>query len=402
MKRGLLAYLTPTLALGLAGIAAVISILGMSKLFAGQALIVMIVMGFIESGKVIGTSILHNKWREKSYKLIKWPLLIMVLIAMGITSLGIYGFFTDAYQKTAGQLEVNQSEINLIENKKENFVRIIQNKEEQIELKNKQAEKLIDLRTQQEIRLDSLYNKNFYNSARETEKIIKETNEDLKTVQADVDSMYKEVTAFNDSITKLDIEIVNLRNNNEASAELGPLMYIAKVFNKEMDDVINFIMLFIMLVFDPLAIILVIVTNKMWEKKEKITLSADGIVMVQPNNKQVSQPLVEGKTKSNVKNQTNMPGYRQAPPPPPSKKKIDDIWEPVEEDDNSDLEFVKKIEKSVKKVEEKKEENKHIPKLEHDKNIIETAGETLKKDWQTLLRKKRKTGSNNGIQRLND
>ena len=122
MKKGLLAYLVPLLAIGLAGIAGLISVLGMSKLFAGQALIVMVVMGIIESGKVVGASVLHNMWKEVSYKMIRWPLLIMVVIAMGITSLGVYGFFTDAYQKTAGQLSIDQKEVELIEKEYEKLL----------------------------------------------------------------------------------------------------------------------------------------------------------------------------------------------------------------------------------------------------------------------------------------
>jgi len=404
MKKGVLAYLTPILALGLSGIAAVISVLGMSKLFAGQALIVMIVMGFIEAGKVIGVSILHSKWKIKSYKTVKWPLLLMVIIAMAITSLGIYGFFTDAYQKTANQLTVNESEIGLIENKKENFYRSIENKEEQIEIKNKQAEKLIDLRTQQEIRLDSLYNKNFYNSARETEKIIKEANLDLRRVQSDVDSMYMEITSLNDSIAKLDIEILNLRNNNEASAELGPLIYIAKVFKKDMDYVINFVMLFIMIVFDPLAIVLVIITNKMWERREikggiktfkpikplPSKLTTEGIT---PDNK--SEPLVEGKTKGNIKKST--PRSRQAPPPPPVKNKIDK-WEPIEEDT---LDDIKSSPIKPKKVEPKQEKTKIG---EPNENIVveKTKGEEINRDLQKILKKKKIRKNTNGIQRLND
>jgi lysylphosphatidylglycerol synthetase-like protein (DUF2156 family) len=118
MKRGLLAYLTPMIAIGLAGIAGLISILGMSKLFAGQATIVMIVMGLIEAGKVIGASVLHNNWKDAGYRVIRWPLLLMVTIAMIVTSWGVYGFFTDAYQKTANQLSITGQKKELIEKDK--------------------------------------------------------------------------------------------------------------------------------------------------------------------------------------------------------------------------------------------------------------------------------------------
>lgn len=269
MKRGLLPYLTPMIALGLASIAALISILGMSKLFAGQATIVMVVMGFIEAGKVIGTSILHKHWKNSDYKIIKWLLLIMVIVTMLITSWGIYGFFTDAYQRTANKLTINESEIGLIDNKKLIFKKNIENIESQIQFKNEQSTKLNNLRSQQEIRLDSLLSKNHFTSAKLTQKQIDEANSDLKKIQDEINVMYGDINNLNDSIGRLDIDILGMQSNNDASSELGPLIYISRIFNTTMDNVINFVMLFIMMVFDPLAIIMVVITGKMWDTKIK-------------------------------------------------------------------------------------------------------------------------------------
>lgn len=418
MKKGLLAFLVPLLAIGLAGIAGLISVLGMSKLFAGQALIVMVVMGIIESGKVVGASVLHNKWKDVNYKMIRWPLLIMVVIAMGITSLGVYGFFTDAYQKTAGQLSIDQKEIELIENKKAIYQQNIETINGQIDFKNDQAQKLIDLRTQQESRLDSLITNNHWVNVKRTQEQIAEANTDLKVVQADVDTMYMEVSALQDSIGKLDIKILEMESSSEAGAELGPLIYIAEVFNSDMDTVVNYVMLIIMIVFDPFAMVLIVITNMMWKRKEgEKEDRPTPTKLVQPLT-EISTPLKEGKTKGNMKDRGDISG-RQAPPIKPEP--IDNSHDPtlVEEENPEDeiipmSKYEQKFGPKYKEVydevmEEVREEEK--PKVGPDKVIEtepkmiredfkETKGEELDRTWRNILKERKRRKNNNGISRV--
>lgn len=450
MKRGLLAYLTPALALGLAGIAALISIMGMSKLFAGQAEIVMIVMGFIEAGKVVGVSILHNKWKDKSYKLIKWPLLLMVAVAMVITSWGIYGFFTDAYQQTAGELSINQKEIQLVENKQKIFNKNIETLNGQIEFKNNQSQKLIDLRTQQEVRLDSLLSKNHWTNAKRTQEQIDEANRDLKIIQADTDTLYQQVGALQDSVGRLDVEILIMESNSEASAELGPLIYIARVFDTDMDQVINFVMWFIMFVFDPLAIILVIVTNKMWDreddhdttklptiphngwvevdseigkalndfsrisgnkkpKKERFTLKNDLSRMVKTEEETYDQDPIEEDTLEDifvVPKEVKLGKY-DLKFGPEYTKMMDEMYEEQQE----------KVEdmvppppppppiRIIKEGEEPRVPNSFNEDTnEWEPNDSKTKGEELDESWRNILknRKNKRKGNNNGIVRLGE
>lgn len=427
MRKGLLAYLTPLLAIGLAGIAGFISILGMSKLFAGQAEIVMVVMGIIESGKVVGASILHNKWKDKGYKVIKWILLLMVGISMIITSWGVYGFFTDAYQQTAGQLGIDKKEVQLIENKKEIFNKNIETTNSQIEFKNNQAQKLIDLRTQQEVRLDSLLANNHWTNAKVTQNQIEDANNDLKVIQSDIDTMWMDINGFQDSIGRLDIQILEMESNSEASAELGPLIYIAKVFDTDMDTVVNYVMLFIMIVFDPFAMILIIVTNKMWKRRrdDEDDDPPTPNILIQPLTG-ISVPLKEGPTKSNIKPDTGQ--GRQAPPPPPiNKDRLKSMVEPVEEKEDPslieedtledifvvpkkkevtkplgkyDIKFGPEYTKFMKEMDEEVKEEEETPT---PKPVEKTKGDEVTETWQNILKqRKRKRSGNNGISRLGD
>jgi hypothetical protein len=419
MKKGLLAYLTPLFGLGLASIAAVISVLGMSKLFAGHATIVMVVMAIIEGGKVLGTSLLHYSWKKTGYGIIRWILLTMVISAMVITSWGIYGFFTDAYQKTAGELSIQETEVQLIENKKSVINQSVENLENQIEFKNKQSAKLLEVRTQQEERLET-YSKQegwaAYSNSKRTQKQIDEANDNLMKIQDEINNMYSEINNLNDSIGKLDISILDKKASSSASAELGPLIYIARVFNTDMDSIINYVMLLMMYVFDPFAIILIIYTNRMWgvNKEEKIETPIKKLekevipieIVEEPKKEREILIKPESKTWEKVKELR-----KKGKLPTPTEEDIeneptalansryrleDDIDYSLIEEDNPEDNF-RLPTKEEPKVEEPKEE----PKVE-----IENKGEQLNnylKTFKKIVRNKRKGGGDsNTIIRLGD
>ena len=99
--------------LALAGSAAYYSVFGLSSLFAGARFEVIIMAGALEFSKLIIASYLHNHWSKAGW--MKWYLTLAVGVLMIITSAGIYGFLTSAYQKTADQLGVMEKQINVIE-----------------------------------------------------------------------------------------------------------------------------------------------------------------------------------------------------------------------------------------------------------------------------------------------
>ena len=72
-----------------------------------------------------------------------------------------------------------------------------------------------------------------------------------------------------DSITKLDLQILDLESNNEVAAEIGPLRYMAKITGKSMDVIVNWFTLMIVFVFDPMAIAMVIAVNKYVGRREE-------------------------------------------------------------------------------------------------------------------------------------
>lgn len=255
-------------ALGLAGSAAYFSISGLSKLFAGSAMQVIIMASFIEFSKIITTAALHRYWKSMKtvpMKILKWFLTIMVLVVMAITSSGIYGFLADAYSTTSMELEKIDGQIELVEKQQDQKKQQIVGIEEIKQTKTERIGSLIELRTQQEARIDSLYNKGWYNSAKKTQELIDQSTREVQGLQNELDSLANRINGINEEIGEMDIKILDLQNTDVAT-EIGPLKYMSTVLERPMENIINWFILMIIVVFDPLAILLVVFANVIYDK----------------------------------------------------------------------------------------------------------------------------------------
>lgn len=247
---------TIVVALLIAGVAAFFSITGLSKLFAG-ALIPVIIMGSIlEIGKLRAASHLQRHWSRLG-KAMRVYLSIGVVVLMLITSVGIYGFLTDAYQKTAHKYDNIQKQTELID-KKENLVKDqIKRNEGLISTRTEREKSLTTLRTNQESRLDTLLNRNRSTSAKSAQGSINDANEEIKQINIDISKYNADINVLNDSVGVYENQKLQLSNSNDV-AEIGPLKYIATLTGKPMDVVVNWVILALIFVFDPMAIILLI------------------------------------------------------------------------------------------------------------------------------------------------
>lgn len=253
--------------LALAGSAAYYSVFGLSSLFAGAKTEVIIMAGALEFSKLIIASYLHNHWNNAGW--MKWYLTLAVGVLMVITSAGIYGFLTSAYQKTADQLGVMDKQVQVIELKKERF-------QEQLDYLNVEKKELSESIT--ELR-NGLSNNVIQYKDKETGQIITTTSSSqrralegqLTTATESRDNVARKIEVFTDSITSLDLQILDLESNNEVAAEVGPLRYMAEITGKPMNVIVNWFTLLIVFVFDPLAISMVIALNKLTHKEDERT-----------------------------------------------------------------------------------------------------------------------------------
>ena len=261
-----LGYLLGLSAIIVAACAAFFSVYGLSQLFAGASLAVIVMATALEVSKVIAASFLHRYWDEMS-KVLRIYLTIGVVVLVTITSAGIYGFLTNAYQKTANSLMVHEGEVGLIEGKIAIFKRKIENNEGLRESKNKRVSQLSQLRSVQEVRLDSMINRRYFANANDTRKEIEQANKEIQTLQNEVDLIVADNNKLNDSINKYEIQKLEMISSSDVAAEVGPLKYMAELTGKPMDEIVNYFILLLIFVFDPMAVSLVIATGWVFQRE---------------------------------------------------------------------------------------------------------------------------------------
>jgi hypothetical protein len=244
-------------ALFIAIAAAFFSVTGLSKLFAGASTAVILMASSLEFGKLISASFLYAYW-DKINKALRTYLVVGVGVLILITSAGIYGFLTSAYQVTADQLGVLDKQVELIDLKKARFQEQLDGyNSEKVQLSQTISELSKGLSNNILTYTDSKGNVVTTTSSA-TRKALESQLNDAKT-QRDVVS--KKIEILSDSITKLDLSVLDIQQSSDVAAEVGPLKYMAEITGKPMATVVNWFALLIIFVFDPLAVTLVIAFN---------------------------------------------------------------------------------------------------------------------------------------------
>ena len=266
MLNSLKKYLFPLLvtfsALSVSISAAFYSISGLSKLFAGAALAVIIMAASLEIAKLVIASLLYQ-YRKTLPKFLKYYLSIACFVLILITSMGIYGFLSAAYQETAAKSGNIDAQITLIEVKRDNI-------REQLVVYNEEKSSINTAVT-------SLRNGLSNNKIQYTDtsgNIVTTTSSSTRrALEKQLDQAISRQTTINDKVDILneklfnyETEIVEVSTNNDIAGELGPLKYLSGLTGIPMDRIINYLLLTIIFVFDPLAIALVIAANFAFEQ----------------------------------------------------------------------------------------------------------------------------------------
>jgi len=259
MKQRIFPLIIALSALAVSGSAAFYSVFGLSKLFAGASTQVIIMAGSLEFAKLVVASLLYQYW-DTINKVLKGYLMIACLVLMVITSGGIYGFLSGAYQSTATQSELLDKSLVILEHKQ---VRFNETKDdldiEKTQLNKSISDLRISLSNPQQV---SWYDKNSETVITSTSSSARRALQaELKNTITDRDNINLKLDAILDSITTTDMALLNKEISNEDERELGPLKYLAGISGWSMDKVVNWFLLLIVFVFDPLAIALVVTAN---------------------------------------------------------------------------------------------------------------------------------------------
>ena len=267
MKEKLLPYFILFCAVGLSATAAYYSVMGLSILFASVAIPVIVMGSFLEISKIAIATYLHDSWKQ-TYLMLKIYLTTSLVVLSFITSLGIYGLLTTGFQENIAKLEIGDKQIANIEVKKTRFKEI---KSEYV------IEKQILDKDISQLRNALSTNTTTQSIDRKTGQVItKANNGNRKAFENQLNSaidnknkLSTKIESLNDSITKLDIQVLNMESNAALENELGAVKYVSEITGKPIKQVANIFILLIIFVFDPLAIVLIISANQAFKNQKK-------------------------------------------------------------------------------------------------------------------------------------
>jgi hypothetical protein len=269
--KNLLPILVAISALAVSASAAYYSITGLGDLFAGASQAVIIMASSLEFSKLVIASVLYRFWSSLKI-LLKVYLSIALVVLVVITSTGIYGFLSAAYQQTSSKLGVVDEKLKLVEFKKESI-------SSKLELVITQKNQLIESIGNLQYGLSN--NQTSYKDAQgnlitstssANRRAIEKQLDDLKSREQVLDNQFKDYSIEMDTIASQELK---LKTELLESGEVGSLRYISNLTGLDLDVVVNYLILMLVLVFDPLALALVTVFNVITYKKEEDSLNTE-------------------------------------------------------------------------------------------------------------------------------
>jgi len=212
-------------------VGATFSISGLAKLFSGAPIAVMVMAGALEFAKLVSASFLHQNWK-RLHPIMRAYLCLAVTILMSITSLGIFGYLSYAYQHTSSELKATML---------------------QLEYLNTEDRKVQEEITRLQTELDSIP------TSRVSKRLEMQKEFEPRFDQLRRQSIELQIKMKDENLKKLSFQI-----------EIGPVVYVAQLFNKNMDDVATWLIILFVFVFDPLAVSLVLATSFAIKNKDKL------------------------------------------------------------------------------------------------------------------------------------
>lgn len=285
----------------LASCAAFFSVKGIALLFAASFWSVAIMAGSLELAKLISASYLYRYWKETN-RILKNYMLGAVVLLMAITSLGIFGFLSDAFQRNFSQYSLNLNKINSLKNQ-QTFIT------SQIDFNKNKLKDLIELQKTYQSSLDSAVKQDVTTtkttsgglfSSGKTEKVtdqklLDSKNKIVETSQQNINSLFTQISAVSSDLqnqekqnSDISQEIIKLEADN-TKGEIGTFKFVAEAFGMNIETAVRIFIILIVIVFDPLAVCLVIAYNSITKKQEKVEQKE--VIQEQKIEKIIEKPI---------------------------------------------------------------------------------------------------------------
>lgn len=264
-------------ALFIAGCAAFFSIWGIGLLFSGASIAAMVMASSLELGKLVATSFLYRFWKN-SRMMLKTYLCVAVFVLMVITSLGIFGYLTSAYQQSSIKYNMMIESITVLENQKKQE----QNKINDVKLR---IDSLSSLRKTQESRLseintNALLARNpiqFRQVQDQTMELIDQTDKNIKNEN-------DKSTSYSSNIDGIDKKIAEIKLNSAANKDIQTFKFVADELKMDLNTVVKWFIIVLICVFDPLAVALILAYNMAISREYEIYKPVDNPDKVKKND----------------------------------------------------------------------------------------------------------------------
>jgi hypothetical protein len=210
---------------------------------------------------------------------IKLYLSFAILVSMTITSAGIYGFLISAYQETAFKMDIENQVIGAENNRLITFNQELKNLDSErnmlndnISKANTNILKLSEGLSNNVVQYTNAEGNVITTQSSSTRRILKEqlqTQSNYRdTLVVKRDKLATNIKTVNDSINSINIRVLQLKTNSDIAGEIGPLKYLSELTGVPMNRVVNWFTILLIIIFDPLAVALVIVLNNIMKSRQ--------------------------------------------------------------------------------------------------------------------------------------
>jgi hypothetical protein len=259
-------------ALALSGIAAYYSVIGLAQIFPGSYWPIIIMGSVLEAAKLVTVSWLYNNWKT-TFSAMKVYFLIAVVLLMAITSMGIFGYLSKAHIEHSTTLAPSVAKVEIYDEKIKTLQATIERNDKNL--------------SQYDAAVDNIMGRSKdERGAERANQIRKAQQKDRERIAAENARLQKEIQTLTEEKLPLSLEV------RKAESDLGPIKYVAEVVygtqdRDIIDKAVRLVIFIIIIVFDPLAVLLLIAANQTYR-----TIKEDDIE-IEPVRKTTKKKKIE-------------------------------------------------------------------------------------------------------------
>jgi len=300
-------YLALVIAIILSAVAAYYSIVGLAMIFASAVIPVIIMASALEAGKVVSASWLYRNWGTAP-RFIKYYLTVAVVVLMFITSMGIFGFLSKAHLDQSVISGDSVTKLAVYDER-------IRTSKDNIEVSRKALKQMDDA-------VDQVMGRSSDEKGADKAVAIRRGQQkERQRIQSEIQAEQKTISELNNERAPIAAEV------RKVEAEVGPIKYIAALMYGDNPDqnilekAVRSVIIILVLVFDPLAIMLLLAANhSLYRKEEPKVEDAPPIIK---EEEVIPEPVAEVIPEAVI--ETPLP-LEDPPPPPPPKETWSPRW----------------------------------------------------------------------------